>query len=82
MMSSPTKPFPCEGVVFRGGQPTGPVRLPLADRQRFIETFNRTYQSQGMSITALRCPASDSEIGETPGLCSPGAGDVAADRDR
>lgn len=79
MMSSPTKPFPCEGVLFRGGQPTGPVRLPLADRQRFIEAFNRTYQSQGMSITAVLRPASDSETGS---LRSPGAGDVAADRDR
>lgn len=81
-MSSPTKPFPCEGVVFRGGQPTGSVRLPLADRQRFIEAFNRTYQSQGMSITAVLCPTSDGEVGANPSPRSLGAADVAADRDR
>ena len=82
MMSSPTRPFPCDGVVFRGGQPTGPVRLPAADRQRFIDAFNRTYQSQGMSITTVPCPASDIEVGEIHCLRSPGAGDVAVDRDR
>lgn len=81
-MSSPTKPFPCEGVVFSGGQPTGPVRLPLADRQRFIEAFNRTYRSQGMSITAVLCPTGDSQVGEHPSPRSSGAADVAADRDR
>jgi hypothetical protein len=28
-MSSPTKPYPCEGVVRRGGEATGPIRLPM-----------------------------------------------------
>lgn len=82
MMSSPTRPFPCDGVVFRGGLPTGPVRLPEADRQRFIEAFNRTYQSQGMSITAVPCPAGEPEAGEIHSLRSGGVGDVAVDRDR
>lgn len=82
MMSSPTRPFPCDGVVFHGGQPTGPVRLPEADRQRFIEAFNRTYRSQGMSITSVPGASGDPEAGEILSLPSQGVGDVPVDRDR
>jgi len=74
-MSSITTPQPYEATVNRHGQPTGPVRLPLIDRQLFIDAFNRRYQKAGLSITgfessalsASRIPAADRDALDTDG---------------
>lgn len=50
-MSSITTAQSYEAFVNRHGKPTGPVRLPLIDRQLFIDAFNRRYQKAGLSIT-------------------------------
>jgi hypothetical protein len=52
-MSSITTPQAYEAVVQRHGLPTGPVRLPMLDRQSFIEAFNRQYHSAGLSIDRI-----------------------------
>jgi hypothetical protein len=56
-MSSITTAQPYEAFVNRHGQPTGPVRLPLIDRQLFIDAFNRRYQNAGLSITGFESSA-------------------------
>lgn len=53
-MSSPSKPPPCEAVICRSGEITGPIRLPESDSQRFIEAFNRLYRSAGLTISGLQ----------------------------
>jgi len=50
-MSSITTAQPYEATVNHHGHPTGPVRLPLVDRQLFIDAFNHRYRSAGLSIT-------------------------------
>lgn len=52
-MSSITTAQAYEAVVSRNGLPTGPVRLPLIDRQSFIDAFNRRYHSAGLSIDRI-----------------------------
>jgi len=52
-MSSITTAQHYEAIVNRNGQPTGPVRLPMVDRQMFIDAFNRRYQNAGLSITGV-----------------------------
>lgn len=55
-MSSITTAQTYEAIISRNGQPTGPVRLPLVDRQLFIDAFNRRYQNAGLSITGIQKP--------------------------
>ncbi len=50
-MSSISTAQSYEATVNHHGHPTGPVRLPLVDRQIFIETFNHRYRSAGFSIS-------------------------------
>lgn len=50
MSSSNRAAVPCDAVVTDAGQPTGPVRLPDQDPDLFIEQFNRTYHTLGISI--------------------------------
>ncbi len=50
-MSSITTAQSYEATVNHHGHPTGPVRLPLVDRQLFIDAFNHRYRSAGLSIT-------------------------------
>lgn len=50
-MSSITTAQSYEATVNHHGHPTGPVRLPLVDRQLFIDAFNRRYRSAGLSIS-------------------------------
>jgi hypothetical protein len=52
-MSSITTAQAYEAVVSRNGLPTGPVRLPLIDRQSFIDAFNGRYRSAGLSIDRI-----------------------------
>jgi hypothetical protein len=56
LMSSITTAQSYEAIVSRHGQPTGPVRLPLVDRQLFIDTFNQRYRSTGFSISGKSVP--------------------------
>jgi len=56
-MSSPTKPQPCEAILRKHGQPTGPVRLPMVDRDFFIDAFNRQYHGTGMTLTGIERPS-------------------------
>jgi|694.fasta_scaffold38754_4 hypothetical protein len=80
-MSSPTKPYPCEGVVRRGGEATGPIRLPMDDRRSFVDAFNRRYQAIGMAIVPL-VDLGEDDVAQIRTARPPGAGDDAADRDR
>ncbi|HBJ39088.1 MAG TPA: hypothetical protein DDZ51_30950 [Planctomycetaceae bacterium] len=50
-MSSITTAQSYEATVNHHGHPTGPVRLPLVDRQMFIDSFNHRYRSAGFSIS-------------------------------
>ena len=50
-MSSISTAQSYEATVNHHGHPTGPVRLPLVDRQLFIDTFNHRYRSAGLSIS-------------------------------
>lgn len=65
-MSSPTKPQPCEAILRKNGQPTGPVRLPMVDREFFIDAFNRRYHGTGMTITGIELPSSAGATGDDP----------------
>lgn len=73
-MSSPSQPQAAEGVVRRGGEVTGPVRLPAEDRQRFIDTFNHLYRTTGLSVAATPSPLEPAPATEP--------NDEPADRDR
>lgn len=52
-MSSITTAQSYEANVNHHGHPTGPVRLPLVDRQLFIDTFNHRYRNAGFSISGF-----------------------------
>jgi len=70
MSSSNRQAEPCDGVVYRGDQPIGPLRLPSKNAASFIERFNRLYGAAGIALQ--RCDDSD-RAGQDPRLPSGGA---------
>lgn len=53
MTSSNRPPTPCDAVLIQDAHSTGPLKLPLDERERFIQEFNATYASLGMSVLAI-----------------------------
>jgi hypothetical protein len=50
-MSSSNRQIPaCDGILIRGQQPIGPMRLPCQRASDFVAHFNRTYARVGLSI--------------------------------
>ena len=47
-MSSPRSVEPADGWVQARPGTIGPMRMPAAEVDAFVEEFNRTYQSLGM----------------------------------
>ncbi len=43
----------CDAVVAKDDRITGPVRLPLAESNNFVDEFNRIYGEVGMSLKVI-----------------------------
>ena len=43
----------CDAVLHRQDRLVGPIALPHKDVQSFVQDFNATYQSIGLSIEAI-----------------------------
>lgn len=50
-MSSQRPAMPSDAVVVREDRPVGAMLLPIADSESFVEEFNRTYASIGLSLS-------------------------------
>jgi len=50
-MSSQRPAIASDAFVVSKDQPVGAMLLPIADSASFVEEFNRTYASIGLSIT-------------------------------
>jgi len=50
-MSSNRPPMPSEAVIHQGDRPIGPLVMPLTGEEAFVEEFNRTYRSIGLTVT-------------------------------
>lgn len=48
--SSPPRDAPADAVLWSGGLPTGPVRLPEKDAAMFVAEFNKTYGPLGLAV--------------------------------
>ncbi len=63
-MSSSNRRVPlCDGVLVVGDRRRGPMRLPENRASDFVDHFNRTYQTLGLSIAPVEVPPA---INETP----------------
>ena len=51
--SSQREVHPCEAVLERHESKVGPMRLPIKNRLRFVEEFNRRYRSTGLAIRTV-----------------------------
>lgn len=50
-MSSNRAPMSSQAVVRQAGRPIGPLLMPEANEASFVEEFNRTYRSIGLTVT-------------------------------
>lgn len=46
----------CDAVLARDTQAVGPVRMPINRADDFIDQFNRTYASLGMTLSPIDPP--------------------------
>ncbi len=51
IMSSNRPPMPCQATVSQRHRPVGPLLLPDVAPESFVEEFNRTYRSIGLTVT-------------------------------
>ncbi|TWT64573.1 hypothetical protein [Allorhodopirellula solitaria] len=50
-MSSPRAAIDSAAVVCHGPRAVGPMVVPPTDSESFVEEFNRTYRSIGLTVT-------------------------------
>ncbi|MFG0289231.1 MAG: hypothetical protein ACF8CQ_13720 [Rhodopirellula sp. JB044] len=50
-MSSNRPPNPSHAIVTHSGRAVGPMMMPEQNGESFVEEFNRTYRSIGLSVT-------------------------------
>ncbi len=50
-MSSHRPPIASPAVVHQGPHPVGPLVMPETGSESFVEEFNRTYRSIGLTVT-------------------------------
>ncbi len=43
--------MPSHAIVTHSGRPVGPMTMPDQNGESFVEEFNRTYRSIGLSVT-------------------------------
>ncbi|MCM2371528.1 hypothetical protein [Aporhodopirellula aestuarii] len=81
-MSSNRQPMPSHAIVTHSGRPVGPMMLPANNGDSFVEEFNRTYRSIGLTVTLNE--HGRPLVSQVKGLhspmecCSPGRADAIA----
>ncbi|MEO1617267.1 MAG: hypothetical protein AAFV88_15565 [Planctomycetota bacterium] len=74
MSSSNRQASAVDGLVSRGPQPVGPMRLPPVDSCVFVEQFNRIYKAIDLQLESneksVESVSPDTHDGSTDGLPS------------